>query len=128
MTQNTYDAIFDLCWNGGSGSLDYEATKLLATGNLDDETVLAKLQKEILETAHAELKNESTGELENVWVKNLVERRLDTVRIAQGGTSAYTKNEIKTEEWNNLARKMLLDYGLDEKTVDKYHFQKIEQN
>ncbi len=112
-----------MTWNLGIGSLGYNATELLATGDLTDEVVVAQLQKEILETAHAEL--EAEGKLVNQWSKNLVERRLDVVRMAQGGAEAYKKHEIDSEEWNDHARDMLLNYGLDQDVVDKYPFQEV---
>ena len=125
LTQNRYDAIFDLYWNGPSNSLGFTATELLATGDLDDATVLAELKKEILETAHGMEKNKA-GVLENMWLKNLVERRLDTILIAQNGNEAYTRHEVyDAKEWNESAKEILLDYGLDEEKIDRYNFQEL---
>lgn len=132
LNQNRYDAILDLTWNSGTGALQYNAAELLATGDLTDEVVLAELRKEILETAHAELeeydKEKKKMVLVNEWSKNLVERKLDDVRIAQGGEDAYTKNEIDGQEWNDHAKEMLIDYGIEEDKLKKYPFQEVDIN
>lgn len=128
LDQNRYDAILDMTWNLGNDALGYKATELLATGDLNDEKVIAELQKEILETAHAELENKNKTGLENQWSKNLVERRLDLIRMAQGGEDAYTKNEIDSQLWNDKARELLIGYGMEEKIIDKYTIQEVQDD
>lgn len=128
LNQNRYDAILDMTWNLGPRALGYKATELLATGDLNDEKVIAELQKEILETAHAELENQNKTGLEDQWSKNLVERRLDLIRMAQGGEDAYTKNEIDSQLWNDKARELLIGYGMEEKTIDKYTIQEVQDD
>ena len=68
-------------WNAGSEIFKYKATELLATGDLTDETVIKALEKEILETA--QYTDSNTGV--KWWSKNLAERRLDVILIAQEG-------------------------------------------
>lgn len=121
LTQNQYDAVLDMAWNIGPGSLAYRATELLATGDLSDEATLKELRMEILETAHGQMNGM------NQWLKNLVERRLDVIRIAQGGQDAYTQNDFNGN-WNKDAEQFFLDNGLEEKIIKKYPIQFVKPN
>lgn len=121
LTQNRFDAIVDMVWNLGDGAIRFNATELIATGDLNDPDVKKHLMKEILETAHFEQTNG-----EGVWSKNLVERRLDVVKIAEEGDDAYTKTELSGEWWNQNARDFLLENGIAEEIIDKYEIQKVQ--
>ncbi len=72
-----------------------------------------QLEIEILETA------KSNG----MWLKNLTERRLDLVEMAEDNT--YEINPMTNEEWNEGARKLFLEKGVEPKVVEKYPFQKV---
>ena len=117
LSQNQFDALVDMTWNLGSGSLKYNASNLIATGNLSNEDIVSMLKKEILETCAAEIDGKKQ------WLKNLVERRLDVVRIAQNSGDAYTRNYFEGN-WNEEAEQFLIDNGLDESTINKYPIQK----
>ena len=110
----------DMVWNIGDKAIKFDATELIATGDLNDPDVKQQLMKEILETAHFEQTNG-----EGIWSKNLVERRLDVVKIAEGGDDAYTKTELSGEWWNQNARDFFLENGIDKGDVDQYAIQKV---
>lgn len=119
VSQNRFDAMVDMVWNLGGKAMEYRAFELLATGDFSNSEQKKELEKEILETAHFE---------ENkirVWSKNLTERRLDIVQIAEGGEHAYEINPMTNKEWNENGRQLFLDKGVDPKIVDKYPFQKV---
>ena len=119
LTQNTFDALIDMAYNLGPGAVrDYKTCDLIATGDLLDEETLKMLRKEILETTAAEIDGQKQ------WLKNLVERRLDVIRIAQGDVDAYTRNYFQGN-WNQDAYQFYLDNGLDEETIKKYPIQKV---
>ena len=81
-------------WNAGTGVLKYVASELLVMGDLTDDTVIKDLEREILETDHADIEGQG-----NVWTKNLVERRLDVIRIAKGDEEAYIRHEWTYKDW-----------------------------
>lgn len=119
LTQNTFDALIDMDYNLGRSSLeDFKSCELIATGDLSDEETLKNLRKEILETSTAPIDGQRH------WLKNLAERRLDVIRIAQGGADAYTRNAFPGN-WNQDAYQFYLDNGLPEKTILQYPIQKV---
>ena len=108
-----------MAYNLGPGAVrDYKTCDLIATGDLLDEETLKVLRKEILETTVASIDGQKQ------WLKNLVERRLDVIRIAQGDVDAYTRNYFQGN-WNQDAYQFYLDNGLDEETIKKYPIQKV---
>ncbi|MBQ9989547.1 MAG: DUF4280 domain-containing protein [Lachnospiraceae bacterium] len=113
VTQNRFDAMVDMVWNLGDIALGYNAVELLAIGDLSDPEIKRQLEIEILETA------KSNG----MWLKNLTERRLDLVQMAEENT--YEINPMTDEEWNNNAYQLFLDKGVDQKIVEDYPFQKV---
>ena len=141
LTQNRYDAIFDLAWNAGTGSLQYNATELLATGDLTNEAVVTELRKEILETALMPMDEKTRKvweekqklekkeeEVDSMWAKVLVERRLDTVRIAQGDKEAYDRHSYDNQWWseNNNEQVRKLFQKCEVEAVNKYPFQELD--
>lgn len=118
LSENQFDALVDMAWNLGETSLGYVAAELLATGDLGDAETKRRLEKEILETAHY---TDSNGV--GWWSKNLAERRLDVIRIAEGGEDAYTRNEFTAEWWNQNARDFLIQKGISENIIKIYKIQ-----
>ncbi len=121
LSQNQFDALVDMVWNMNPRAIEFNASILIATGDLSDSSVKHQLEKEILETATFE---------ENgirVWSKNLVERRLDIVRIAEGGEKAYTKNEFSAQWWNQNGIDFLIQSGISEDVVDQYPIQYVKE-
>lgn len=121
LSQNRFDALVDMVWNMPPMALEYKASRLIATGDLNDPNVKQNLEREILETATFE----ENGK--RVWSKNLVERRLDIVRIVEGGDDAYTKNEFSGQWWNENGKDLLIKSGILEKTVNQYPIQQVNE-
>ena len=48
-----------------------------------------------------------------------------TIRIAQGGSDAYTRNEFSWD-WNQDTYQFLLDNGLDDRVIKKYPIQQVQ--
>ena len=122
LTQGRFDALLDMTWNAGTGSLKYVASELLAMGDLTDDTVIKDLEREILETAHADIEGQG-----NVWTKNLVERRLDVIRIAKGDEEAYIRHEWTNKDWMEKGGSFL-ENKLGEEVYRKYDIQKVKVN
>ncbi len=120
VSQNRFDAMVDLVWNLGHVALGYRAFELLATCDFDNLEQKRELEKEILETAYFRENGVS------VWSKNLTERRLDLVEMAEGGADAYEKNEFTNDFWNENARQLFLDKGVITEEGDIYPFQKVK--
>ena len=80
------------------------------------------LEREILETAHADIEGQG-----NVWTKNLVERRLDVIRIAKGDEEAYIRHEWTNKDWMEKGGSFL-ENKLGEEVYRKYDIQKVKVN
>lgn len=110
-----------LDWNLPPAALKYNASRLIATGDLSDSSVKQSLEKEMLETATYVKNGEKT------WAKNLAERRLDIVRIAAGEEEAYEKHEFSAQWWNQNGRDLLIESGIPADIVNKYPIQEAKE-
>lgn len=121
LSQNQLDALVDMVWNIKPEALEYNASRLIATGDLSDSSVKQSLEKEMLETATYVKNGEKT------WAKNLAERRLDIVRIAAGEEEAYEKHEFSAQWWNQNGRDLLIESGIPADIVNKYPIQEAKE-